>query len=138
MPARCGLLTQSYKFWREGLKSIFVLIHIAVMTGVRTAQLAAIWLGAIQGFAGVSVRDGELHLNPALPEQWQQLSFPLFWQGCELQVTLDAQRIAIRTSAPVSLRLNGQLISVAEESVFCLGDFILPFNGTATTHQEDE
>ncbi|EFB8320094.1 hypothetical protein GMH75_02315 [Escherichia coli] len=73
-----------------------------------------------------------------LPEQWQQLSFPLFWQGCELQVTLDAQRIAIRTSAPVSLRLNGQLISVAEESVFCLGDFILPFNGTATTHQEDE
>lgn len=74
----------------------------------------------------------------ALPEQWQQLSFPLFWQGCELQVTLDAQRIAIRTSAPVSLRLNGQLISVAEESVFCLGDFILPFNGTATKHQEDE
>ncbi|MFP1451978.1 glycosyl hydrolase family 65 protein [Escherichia coli] len=50
------------------------------------------------------MRDGELHLNPALPEQWQQLSFPLFWQGCELQVTLDAQRIAIRTSAPVSLR----------------------------------
>ncbi|HBA7614489.1 TPA: glycosyl hydrolase family 65, partial [Escherichia coli] len=50
----------------------------------------------------------------------------------------DAQRIAIRTSAPVSLRLNGQLISVAEESVFCLGDFILPFNGTATTHQEGE
>ncbi|EFB5405511.1 hypothetical protein FOE36_02815 [Escherichia coli] len=76
--------------------------------------------------------------NPALPEQWQQLSFPLFWQGCELQVTLDAQRIAIRTSAPVSLRLNGQLITVAEESVFCLGDFILPFNGTATKHQEDE
>ena len=95
-------------------------------------------MGAIQGFAGVSVRDGELHLNPALPEQWQQLSFPLFWQGCELQVTLDAQRIAIRTSAPVSLRLNGQLITVAEESVFCLGDFILPFNGTATKHQEDE
>ncbi|XNM78159.1 glycosyl hydrolase family 65 protein [Escherichia coli] len=49
----------------------------------------------------MSVRDGELHLNPALPEQWQQLSFPLLcWQGCELQVTLDAQRIAIRTSAP--------------------------------------
>ncbi|NIZ27234.1 glycoside hydrolase family 65 protein, partial [Escherichia coli] len=92
----------------------------------------------IQGFAGVSVRDGELNLNPALPVQWQQLSFPLFWQGCELQVTLDAQRIAIRTSAPVSLRLNGQLISVAEESVFCLGDFILPFNGTATTYQEGE
>lgn len=66
------------------------------------------------------------------------VTFPLFWQGCELQVTLDAQRIAIRTSAPVSLRLNGQLIYVAEESVFCLGDFIMPFNGTATTHQEGE
>ena len=44
----------------------------------------------------------------------------MFWQGCELQVTLDVG-IAIRTSAPVSLRLNGQLIYVAEESVFCWG-----------------
>ena len=106
-------------------------------TGIHALFRKRIAAGVTQHM-GVSVRDGELHLNPALPEQWQQLSFPLFWQGCELQVTLDAQRIAIRTSAPVSLRLNGQLIYVAEESVFCLGDFILPFNGTATTHQEDE
>ncbi len=76
----------------------------------------------------MSVRDGELHLNPALPEQWQQLSFPLFWQGCELQVTRRAAQ-QIRTSAPVSLRLNGQLISVAEESVFCLGILFCPSMG---------
>lgn len=136
--ARCGLLTQSYQFWREGTEIDLGADPHSCDDGIHAAATGAIWLGAIQGFAGVSVRDGELHLNPALPEQWQQLSFPLFWQGCELQVTLDAQRIAIRTSAPVSLCLNGQLISVAEESVFCLGDFILPFNGTATTHQEDE
>lgn len=55
-------------------------------------QTGAIWLGAIQGFAGVSVRDGELHLNPALPEQWQQLSFPLFWQG--LRITGHSRRAA--------------------------------------------
>ncbi|CTR13151.1 family 65 glycosyl hydrolase [Escherichia coli] len=136
--ARCGLLTQSYQFWREGTEIDLGADPHSCDDGIHAAATGAIWLGAIQGFAGVSVRDGELHLNPALPEQWQQLSFPLFWQGCELQVTLDAQRIAIRTSAPVSLRLNGQLITVAEESVFCLGDFILPFNGTATKHQEDE
>lgn len=136
--ARCGLLTQSYQFWREGTEIDLGADPHSCDDGIHAAATGAIWLGAIQGFAGVSVRDGELHLNPALPEQWQQLSFPLFWQGCELQVTLDAQRIAIRTSAPVSLRLNGQLIYVAEESVFCLGDFILPFNGTATTHQEGE
>ncbi|MBW9861080.1 extracellular solute-binding protein [Escherichia coli] len=136
--ARCGLLTQSYQFWREGTEIDLGADPHSCDDGIHAAATGAIWLGAIQGFAGVSVRDGELHLNPALPEQWQQLSFPLFWQGCELQVTLDAQRIAIRTSAPVSLRLNGQLIYVAEESVFCLGDFILPFNGTATTHLEGE
>ncbi|XPE56315.1 hypothetical protein ACNKHW_08225 [Shigella flexneri] len=28
------------------------------------------------------------------------MSFPLFWQGCELQVTLDAQRLAIQNSPP--------------------------------------
>lgn len=127
--ARCGLLTQSYQFWREGTEIDLGADPHSCDDGIHAAATGAIWLGAIQGFAGVSVRDGELHLNPALPEQWQQLSFPLFWQGCELQVTLDAQRIAIRTSAPVSLRLNDQLISVAEESVFCLGILFCPSMG---------
>ncbi len=127
--ARCGLLTQSYQFWREGTEIDLGADPHSCDDGIHAAATGAIWLGAIQGFAGVSVRDGELHLNPALPEQWQQLSFPLFWQGCELQVTLDAQRIAIRTSAPVSLRLNGQLIYVAEESVFCLGILFCPSMG---------
>ncbi len=104
--ARCGLLAQSYQFWREGTEIDLGADPHSCDDGIHAAATGAIWLGAIQGFAGASVRNGELHLNPALPEQWQQLSFPLFWQGCELQVTLDAQ--------------------------------ILPFNGTATTHQEGE
>ncbi|MFP1454596.1 glycosyl hydrolase family 65 protein [Escherichia coli] len=82
------------------------------------------------------MRDGELHLNPALPEQWQQLSFPRSGRAANYRsLMLSGSRFYF---AAVSLRLNGQLITVAEESVFCLGDFILPFNGTATKHQEDE
>ncbi len=38
--ARCGLLTQSYQFWREGLKSILVLIRIVVMMVSMLPQLA--------------------------------------------------------------------------------------------------
>ena len=57
--ARCGLLTQSYQFWRGGPKSILVLDPHSCDDGIHAAATGAIWLGAIQGFAGVSVRDGE-------------------------------------------------------------------------------
>ncbi|MCV5215665.1 glycoside hydrolase family 65 protein, partial [Escherichia coli] len=70
--ARCGLLTQSYQFWREGTEIDLGADPHSCDDGIHAAATGAIWLGAIQGFAGVSVRDGELHLNPALPEQWQQ------------------------------------------------------------------
>ena len=96
--ARCGDSAQGYRFWREGSLIDLGDDPHSCDDGIHAAATGAIWLGAIQGFAGVNVRHGELHLAPALPEHWQTLSFPLRWQGIDLQVTINATEIRINLS----------------------------------------
>ncbi|HDX5342291.1 TPA: glycoside hydrolase family 65 protein [Citrobacter sedlakii] len=136
--ARCGDAEQGYRFWREG-----TLIDLgddphSCDDGIHAAATGAIWLGAIQGFAGLSVREGELHLNPALPDAWRQLTFPLRWQGSELRISLSRQEARISSTRPVTLWLNGTVLTVNGEQTCSLADFILPTNGTATTQKEGE
>lgn len=136
--ARCGDAEQGYRFWREG-----TLIDLgddphSCDDGIHAAATGAIWLGAIQGFAGLSVREGELHLNPALPDVWRQLTFPLRWQGSELRISLSRQEARISSTRPVTLWLNGTALTVNGEQTRSLADFILPTNGTATTQKEGE
>lgn len=124
--AGCGDLAQAYRFWREGTEIDLGSDPHACDDGIHAAATGAIWLGTIQGFAGVSVRGGELHIAPRLPQGWQRLAFPLQWRGVALQIVIEAGQIAICSSAPVELWLNQQLITVA-------GDVHLSTDGTATT-----
>ena len=100
--------------------------------GIHAAATGAIWLGAIQGFAGLSVRHGELHLHPALPAQWKRLAFPLQWQGRELFITMDADNISITSIGPVDVWIYNRKVTVDGERSFKCSDVILPVNGTAT------
>ncbi|WP_072567946.1 glycoside hydrolase family 65 protein [Enterobacter sp. SA187] len=131
--AGCGDTDTAYRFWREGADIDLGDDPHACDDGIHAAATGAIWLGAIQGFAGLSVRHGELHLSPRLPRGWQQLDFPLRWQGASLHITLDAQQIRIRSTAPVRLYLHQQPLTVDGELTCALRDFYLPTTGTATT-----
>ncbi|MGY3830379.1 glycoside hydrolase family 65 protein [Citrobacter freundii] len=136
--ARCGDSAQGYRFWREGSLIDLGDDPHSCDDGIHAAATGAIWLGAIQGFAGVNVRHGELHLAPALPEHWQTLSFPLRWQGIDLQVTINATEIRINSAEQITLWVKGEKISVQGEIVICNDAIISPIYGTATTERGDE
>ncbi|MFP1591279.1 hypothetical protein ACLB1M_11890 [Escherichia coli] len=83
-----------------------MLIRIVVMMVSMLPQLALSGWG-ILGFAGVSVRDGKVRLDAAYLSSGNScllllspaLKLPTFWHS-----------VAIRTSAPVSLRLNNAAV----------------------------
>lgn len=85
----------------------------------------------------MNVRHGELHLAPALPEHWQTLSFPLRWQGIDLQVTINATEIRINSSEQITLWVKGKR-SLFREIVICNDAIISPIYGTATKGRGDE
>lgn len=78
--------------------------------GIHAANCGGIWQTVVFGFAGVSVMDQTLHLQPVLPDEWDQLSIRLFWHGCELNIQIDkcAVTVEVMNGVPVSLNVCGQ------------------------------
>jgi len=67
--------------------------------GIHAASLGGTWQAAINGFAGMRIRDGKLAFNPRLPEKWQKMEFKVKWRGetVNVLVTNDVVQVALQT-----------------------------------------
>ena len=122
--ARCGDAATAYRFWREGTEIDLGPEPHSSDDGIHAAATGAIWLGAVQGFAGVSICEGELHLAPIMPEQWQRLTVPLNWRGVSLTVMLTRDELILKTTESLTLWLWGQKTTVSGEARFAYPDFL--------------
>lgn len=130
--ARCGNAEQAYRFWREGTEIDLGQDPHSSDDGIHSAATGAIWLGAVQGFAGLSLCNGELHLAPAMPAQWSRLRVPLCWKGVSMQLDIGVDEIVLTATAPIQLWLWGQEIRVDGEAHYLRSNFLNAKIGTAT------
>ncbi|MFZ3619269.1 glycoside hydrolase family 65 protein [Leclercia barmai] len=131
--ARCGDTERAYAFWRDGVAIDLGDDPHSSDEGIHAAATGAIWSGVIQGFAGLQVVEGELHLAPKLPAHWRRLTFPLRWRNARLCVTFEDDLLTIDTTAPVTLTLWGKNLNASGRQVWSYKDFMTPVTGTATT-----
>jgi len=87
----------------------------------------------VQGFAGLTVREGELHLNPCLPAEWHSITVPFCWQG--EPVTLTITRQAVTFSARITLWIGAQNVTVEPGQILPLAAFIGSVTGSGTTQE---
>ena len=80
-------------------------LHITSMTGA--------WLSIVQGFAGMRVRDDQLHFEPFLPDKWQGYSFFLF-RGRLLSVAVDqnGSHVELLSGEPLTIDLAGEKLTL--------------------------
>lgn len=131
--ARCGDTEGAYAFWRDGIAIDLGDDPHSSDDGIHAAATGAIWSGVIQGFAGLQIVEGELHLAPRIPAHWQKLTFPLRWRNARMHFTFENAVLTIETSAPVTLTLWGKTLMTSGRQVWSQKDFITPDTGTATT-----
>lgn len=77
-------------------------LHITSMTGA--------WLSIVQGFAGMRVRDDQLHFEPFLPDKWQGYSFRFLFRGRLLSVAVDqnGSHVELLSGEPLTIDLAGE------------------------------
>ncbi|HEV7349531.1 glycoside hydrolase family 65 protein [Telluribacter sp.] len=87
--------------------------------GLHITSMAGTWMSVVKGFAGQRVRDGQLVLNPYIPEQWNSYSFRLGFRGAWLQVDVakDGIKVENSSSEDLTLLLHGELLEVKANAV---------------------
>ena len=63
--------------------------------GTHPASEGGAWIVAIKGFAGMSIKDGELVFNPKLPEKWNSMKFKVMYIGKIYSVRVDKNGVEI-------------------------------------------
>ncbi|MBJ7660522.1 glycoside hydrolase family 65 protein [Weissella confusa] len=81
-------------------------LHITSMTGA--------WLSIVQGFAGMRVRDDQLHFDPFLPDKWQSYSFRFLFRGRLLSVAVDqnGSHVELLSGEPLTIDLSGEKLTL--------------------------
>ncbi|ALB62891.1 Maltose phosphorylase / Trehalose phosphorylase [Cronobacter condimenti 1330] len=120
--ARCGRCDDAYRFWRAGCEIDLGNAPHSSDDGIHAAATGAIWLGAVQGFAGISVKQGLLCVTPSLPPHWQRLAFPFCWQGSTLRFVITQDTVTVVCDRPVTLLINDVVVVAKGETAFVLSD----------------
>ncbi|GAK47135.1 maltose/trehalose phosphorylase [Secundilactobacillus oryzae JCM 18671] len=81
-------------------------LHITAMTGG--------WLAIVHGFAGMRVRDGELHYAPFLPKKWTSYEFRQLFRGRLIEITVDqtGTKLNLLEGDPITVDLDGTKVEL--------------------------
>jgi len=85
--------------------------------GVHIAALGGLWMMTVFGFAGLTLHDRGIGLNPQLPPGWERLAFPVQWRGRRLSITINA----VKGRVDVTLE-------VGEAMTVCIADSTIPLS----------
>lgn len=121
--ARCGERHHAYRYWREGAQIDLGDDPHSCDDGLHAAATGAIWLGVIEGFAGLSIDEG-LRIAPCLPQGWHRLRFAMRYQGVSLTIALTPTHITIDATAPLALHVYGKRLIVNGRGCWAIGDLI--------------
>ena len=85
--------------------------HVAIDGGIHIAALGGVWLTAVFGFAGLSLRNDGVAIDPQLPAGWSSLGFGLQWRGRRLKIRIDQTKQCLEATLeegePMTLVVSG-------------------------------
>nr|MCU0340491.1 glycoside hydrolase family 65 protein [Spirosomataceae bacterium] len=85
--------------------------------GLHITSMAGSWMSVIKGFAGMRVREGQLHFTPFLPSQWRGYSFRVGFRGQIVSVSVRPAQVSVEnlSDRPITLMVNGKEVAMAAQ-----------------------
>jgi trehalose/maltose hydrolase-like predicted phosphorylase len=90
--ARLGHSEMALRYFRRSAAIDLSDTHVAIDGGVHIAALGGNWMLVVFGFAGLSLRNDGLGLDPQLPADWRSLAFSVQWRGRGLKIRIDQDK----------------------------------------------
>ncbi len=110
--ARLGDAETALRYFRQAAAIDLEDTHAARDGGVHIAALGGIWMLAVFGFAGLSLRDEGVAIEPHLPASWAGLTVRAQWRGRRFKIKVDQQRqlleATLESGEPMTLQRAGR------------------------------
>ncbi|WP_397357192.1 glycosyl hydrolase family 65 protein [Paenibacillus sp. N3.4] len=83
-------------------------------SGLHGASLGGTWQAVVNGFGGLRVIEGQLHLAPIIPEKWKKLSFNIHFNGrlIGISITEKATEVKLISGDGIELFINRNSVKI--------------------------
>ncbi|WP_426029673.1 glycoside hydrolase family 65 protein [Caulobacter sp. DWP3-1-3b2] len=115
--ARLGQLDKALSYLLQSSAIDLGDTHVAIAGGIHTAAQGGVWMIAVLGLAGLSLRDDGLSLEPRLPDAWLSLTFPVQWRGRQVRIKIDRRTCRLEAT----LESGGAMVLWVEGERYDLG-----------------
>lgn len=118
--ARIKDLEAADRFFEKALEIDLDENYMDSTDGIHSASLGGIWNCLIQGYAGVTHRDGTVCINPHLPERWKSMEFYHKAAGVYYRIKIGKNKVEIipeQMGCKGCFEIEGMEYSIEKESV---------------------
>jgi len=106
-----GKTEKAYKYFIQAVNADINDTYGNTGLGIHAAALGGAWQIAMNGFAGIRVKDNTLGIIPVLPEHWQSMRFRIWFKGTLIEFFIPRDEIEafiVKSRKGVNIELYGQ------------------------------
>ncbi len=105
LAARIGDIGKAYNLYLRTARLDLDDYNREVAEGLHITSMAGTWLAIVEGFGGMRIKNGTIHFDPLLPEQWNSYSFYVRFRGNLMNVSVHPGNVAITNKSNVDLEV---------------------------------
>ena len=89
--------------------------------GLHITSMGGTWMAFVEAFGGIRVKNGQLHINPFIPNSWKSYSFRINFRGAHLEIRMSSGLLIINHNpVPVSVHIWGKEYKLKEKEELTL------------------
>jgi maltose phosphorylase len=105
LASRIGNIEKAYELYLRTARLDLDDYNNEVGDGLHITSMAGTWLAIVEGFGGMRILDGKVHINPLIPGQWKSYSFHARFRGILFEVKVNHKEININNLSDKSLTM---------------------------------
>ncbi|MBD1425236.1 family 65 glycosyl hydrolase domain-containing protein [Sphingobacterium arenae] len=115
--AKLGKEDKAYEFYLRTARLDLDDYNNDTEDGLHITSMAGTWLAIVEGFAGMRVREGQLHFQTFIPKNWQSYAFHVQYRGTKLYIRVNQDDFEIKnlSDTEISIIFNGEQLLIEPE-----------------------
>ncbi|MDI9857855.1 glycoside hydrolase family 65 protein [Flectobacillus roseus] len=104
--AKLGDKPRSYEFYQRSARLDLDDYNNDTEDGLHITSMAGTWMSVIKGFGGMRVRNGQIFLNPFVPENWKSFAFKIRFRNNILNIITTSDNVTIENLEGGDITIN--------------------------------
>ncbi|HTF16443.1 MAG TPA: glycoside hydrolase family 65 protein [Chryseolinea sp.] len=93
LAAKLGYKERAYEFYLRTARLDLDDYNNDTEEGCHITSMAGTWMSVVKGFGGMRVKNGQMHINPFLPDKWKSYSFRLEFRKRVIKIKISDEGV---------------------------------------------